>query len=206
MALTSDRVLKACRLLKGLDRRENLRLADYLKAIPRLKSLADVPSGTPVLVRGDVDCKPGPQVGQEDIRLRSMKATLEFGKNRGWKQIVFGHLGRKQPDKPIGSLTKVAARLGQILNCDVHVIEEWLDETTNAIKPHVTEKIAAASAGSMLMLQNVRGYDIETVLWKAKEPALPEIAHKLAAFANSLAERVASIYVNEALSAGSLDA
>ena len=41
------------------------------------------------------------------------------------------------------------------------------------------------------MLQNVRAYDIETVLWKAKEAALPELAGKLAAFANSLAEKVA---------------
>src|SRR6185437_11718983 len=70
----------------------------------------------------------------------------------------------------------------------------------------VTAKIAEAKPGSVLMLQNVRGYDIETVLWKAKEPALADLAPKLAAFANSLAEKVASIYVNEALSAGSLDA
>src|SRR5207253_10969138 len=59
---------------------------------------------------------------------------------------------------------------------------------------------------SVLMLQNVRAYDIETVLWKAKEAALPDIAPKLLAFANSLAEQVASVYINEALSAGSLDA
>lgn len=206
MTVTADRVLKLCRVLKGFEPRENLSLADYLKAISRLKSLGDVPVGTPVLVRGDVDCKPGPQVGQEDIRLRSMKETLEFGRQHGWKQVIFGHLGRKQPDKPIGSLSKVAARLGQILSCDVPLIEDWLDEGTNSIKPHVAEKIAAASAGSVLMLQNVRAYDIETVLWKAKESNLPEIAPKLATFANSLAEKVASVYVNEALSAGSLDA
>jgi 3-phosphoglycerate kinase len=58
----------------------------------------------------------------------------------------------------------------------------------------------------VLLLQNVRGYDIETVLWKAKEPALADLAGKLTVFANSLSEKVASIYVNEALSAGSLDA
>jgi phosphoglycerate kinase len=206
MAVTSDRVLKLCRVLKGFDPREDLSLADYLKSIPRLKSLSDVPSGTAVLVRGDVDCKPGPVIGQEDIRLRSMKETLQFGRQRGWKQVIFGHLGRKQPDKPIGSLTKVAARLGQILGCEVPLIEDWLDEATNVLKPHVAEKIAAAAPGSVLMLQNVRAYDIETVLWKAKENALPELAPKLATFANSLAEKVASIYVNEALSAGSLDA
>jgi phosphoglycerate kinase len=206
MAVTAERVLKASRMLKGFDPRQNLSLSDYLRDIPRLNSLADVPAGTPVLIRGDVDCKPGPQVGQEDIRLRSMKETLEFGRGKGWKQVICGHLGRKLPDKPIGSLAKVAARLSQILGCEVPLVEDWLDERTNAVKSHVAEKIKAAAPGSVLVLQNVRGYDIETVLWKAKENALAEIAPKLAAFANSLAEKVASVYVNEALSAGSLDA
>jgi phosphoglycerate kinase len=206
MPVTADRVLKLSRVLKGFEPQESLSLADYLKAIPRLNSLADVASGTPVLVRGDVDCKPGAQIGDGDIRLQSMTGTLQFGRQHGWKQIIFGHLGRKQPDKPIGSLAKVAARLGEILGCEVPLVEDWLDEATNSIKPHVAAKIAAAAPGSVLMLQNVRAYDIETALWKAKENALPEIASKLAAFANSLAEKVASIYVNEALSAGSLDA
>ena len=206
MTTTAERVLKTCRVLKGFDEGEKLQLADYLAAIPRLKSLADVKSGTAVLVRGDVDAKPGAKLGEGDIRLRSMKETLEFGRGKGWKQIVFGHLGRKQEGKPIGSLAKVAARLGEILQCDVPLVEDWLDEITNTVRPQAAEKIAAAAPGSVLVLQNVRAYDIETVLWKAKEPALPELAGKLAAFANSLAEKVARVYVNEALSAGSLDA
>lgn len=205
MSVTADRVLHLCRVLKGFDSHEELSLVDYLKAIPQLDSLSDIPSGTPVLVRGDVDCKPGPQIGQEDIRLRSMKETLQFGRDRGWKQIIFGHLGRKQPDKPIGSLAKVAGRLGQILGCDVPLIEDWLDEGSVSIKPHVIEKINASAADGVLMLQNVRGYDLETVLWKAKEDSLPQLAPKLATLANLLADKVASVYVNEALSAGSLD-
>jgi phosphoglycerate kinase len=205
MPIAADRVLRLSRILKGFEAKENLSLADYVNSIPRISSFNDVPSGTPVLIRGDVDCKPGPQVGQEDIRLRSMKGTLEFGRARGWKQIIFGHLGRKQPDKPIGSLEKVAKRLGEILGCEVPLIEDWLDETSDTVKRHVTQRIASSAPGSVMMLQNVRTYDIETVLWKAKEAALPEIAQKLTTFANSLAETVASVYVNEALSAGSLD-
>jgi phosphoglycerate kinase len=206
MPATAEHVLKLSRILKGFEARENLALADYLAAIPRLTALADVPRETSILVRGDVDAKPGAKLGEGDIRLRSMKETLEFGRGKGWKQIIFGHLGRKQPDKPIGSLAKVAARLGEILGCEVPLIEDWLDEATNTVKSHAAEKIAAAAPGSVLVLQNVRAYDIETVLWKAKEPALPEIAAKLATFASSLAEKVASVYINEALSAGSLDA
>jgi phosphoglycerate kinase len=206
MTVTADRVLKLARVLKSFEPQEKLALADYLAAIPRLDSLADVPRGTSVLVRGDVDAKPGAELGQGDIRLRSMRETLEFGRQRGWKQIVFGHLGRKEKSKPIGSLAKVAARLGQILSCDVPVIGDWFDEGRAAVKDHVQEKIAAAQPGSVCLLENVRAYDLETALWKADERALPALAPKLATLANSFAEKVASVYVNEALSAGSLDA
>jgi phosphoglycerate kinase len=58
----------------------------------------------------------------------------------------------------------------------------------------------------VVVLENVRAYDLETVLWKANEEVLAGIAPKLAALANSFAENVAKVYVNEALSAGSLDA
>ncbi|HEX5105960.1 MAG TPA: phosphoglycerate kinase, partial [Pirellulaceae bacterium] len=60
--------------------------------------------------------------------------------------------------------------------------------------------------GSVLVLENVRAYDLETVLWKADEQSLPKLAPQLAALANLLGENVAKVYVNEALSAGSLDA
>ncbi len=206
MSVTADRVLAVSKLLKGFAPRENLALADYLRAVPRLESLADIPSGTPVLIRGDVDAKIGANLGDGDIRLQSMKETLQFGRQRGWKQVIFGHLGRKQKDKPIGSLDKVAKRIGLILGCEAPLINEWLDEGTNAVKDHVRDKIAAAKPGSVLVLENVRAYDIEVVLWKAKEDALPGLAPKLAALANSLADKVASVCVNEALSAGSLDA
>lgn len=206
MTVTADRVLNLCRVLKGFDSQADLALTDYLAAIPRLDSLADLPSGTPVLVRGDVDAKVGAQLGEGDIRLRSMKETLDLGRQKGWKQIIFGHLGRKQKDKPIGSLAKVAARLGEILGTSVELIEDWLDEATGAVKDHVQQKIAGGAPGSVFVLQNVRAYDIETSLWKAPEEALAGLAPRLAAFANSLAEKVAAVYVNEALSAGSLDA
>ena len=84
-----------------------------------------------MLVRGDVDAKPGAKIGDGDIRLRSMVDTLKFGRERGWKQIVFGHIGRK----PEGSLAKVAKRLGELLKCDVPLIGDWLDESSMTILP-----------------------------------------------------------------------
>jgi 3-phosphoglycerate kinase len=189
-------------LLAGRDADPSLTLEGYLAAIPRLAALADVPAGTPVLVRGDVDAKPGKSIGEGDIRLRSMLATLEFGRQHGWKQIVFGHIGRK----PEGSLEKVAARLGELLKTEVPLIKNWLDAETLTVCAEAAQQIAAAPAGAVLMLENTRQYDIERVLWKAKPADLPGLSEKLAKFADEMANKVARVYVNEALSAGSLDA
>ena len=67
MTVTPDQMHQWCRTLLGLEAETALlALSDYLDAIPRLDSLADLPAGTPVLVRGDVDCKPGAEIGQGD--------------------------------------------------------------------------------------------------------------------------------------------
>lgn len=173
-----------------------------LAAIPRLAALADVPAGTTVLVRGDVDAKPGEKVGEGDIRLRSMLATLEFGRQHGWKQIIFGHIGRK----PEGSLKKVRDRLQQLLGMEIPLIENWLDEAGPTITPAAQEAIAKLPNGGIAILENTRRYDLERVLWKAKPDGLDKLSGPLAGLANEIAGKVAKVYVNEALSAGSLDA
>lgn len=200
MSVTEDRVLKFAQTL--LNPGQKLPLDQYLAAIPTLESLGDLPSGTPVLIRGDVDAKPGDKVGEGDVRLRSMVETLKFGQSKGWKQIIFGHKGRK----PEETLSKVAKRIGELLDAKVELITDWLDEATMTIKPHVKEAIDKAAPGSVLVLENVRQYKIERALWDAKEADLANLAPNLTKLANELASKVAKVYVNEALSAGSLDA
>jgi phosphoglycerate kinase len=203
MSVTAQGMLAWCReLLNVDDRRPQLSLREYLAAIPRLASLDDLPAGTRVLVRGDVDAKPGPKVGEGDLRLRSMGETLEIGRRRGWKQIVFGHRGRK-PDE---TLAKVAQRIGQIVGCDVPLIDDWLDEPSLTIRDTVRKRIDSSPAGAILLLENTRRYAIERVLWKAKPEDLPDLAEPLSRLANEFADKVAGTYVHEALSAGSLDA
>lgn len=202
MNVTPPLMLEWCQTLLDVDdRRPQRTLPEYLQQIPRLKSLADLPSGTPVLVRGDVDAKPGEQVGQGDIRLRSMVETLNFGRQQGWKQIIFGHRGRK----PEETLRKVAARLAELLECDVPLVDDWLDESTLQVRDAAAERIAGSAPGAVLVLENARRYVIERVLWKAGADDLPRLAEPLATLANSMAEKLATAYVNEALSAGSLD-
>ena len=165
MPITTQAMAAWCRGLLGADpSAATLSLEQYLAAVPRLESLADVPRGTPVLVRGDVDAKPGEKVGDGDIRLRSMRETLEFGRQRGWIQIIFGHIGRK----PEGSLDKVAKRIGDILGCQVTLVKDWLDPATNTVTDAAAKAVKSAAPGDVIVLENARKYPIEQVLWKAK--------------------------------------
>jgi len=203
MAISAEQMTQWCQtMLAGRAAAPDLELVDYLDAVPRLDSLADLPSGTPVAIRGDVDAKPGAQIGEGDIRLRSMVETLNYGRDRGWKQIIFGHIGRK----PEGTLDKVATRIGELLRCEVTLITDWLDEATMTISTAAAEQIASAEPGAVLVLDNTRRYDVERVLWKATAEDVPQLADKLAKFANEFAEKVAKVYIHEALSAGSMDA
>jgi phosphoglycerate kinase len=203
MAVSPQEMQAWCEsLLAGREAAPELTLGDYLDAIPGLASLDDLASGTPVLVRGDVDAKPGPAIGDGDVRLRSMVDTLEFGRQHGWRQIVFGHVGRK----PEGSLAKVAQRLGELVKCDVPLVVDWLDERATTILPAAADQVAAAEPGAILMLENTRQYDVERALWKAKPADLPALAPRLAKLAGEFATKLSGVYVFEALSAGSLDA
>ena len=202
MAVTADSMVAWCRRLIGAEKAdEKLELPGYLHAIPRLESLGDLPSGTAVLVRGDVDAKPGEQIGEGDVRLRSMLETLRFGHQRGWKQIVFGHIGRK----PEGTLRKVHARLEALLDAKITFIEDWLDESTVTVLDEVAQRIDGAPPGSFFLLENTRRYPIERALWKATADDLPREAESLSRLANEFGEKLARVYVHEALSAGSLD-
>lgn len=202
MPVTDQQMQAFCEtIVRGREAAPELSLNDYLADIPRLDSLADLPSGTPVLVRGDTDAKPGANVGEGDVRLRAMVDTLKHGIGKGWKQVVFGHLGRK----PEGSLDQVAKRLGELLGCEVSMIEDWWDAETGVLDS-VKEAVDDAAPGAVIMLQNTRKYDVERVLWKAKVEEVAGHAPQLAKLANGLAEKVSSIYINEAFSAGSLDA
>lgn len=202
-AVTVDQMKSWCKkMLLGREAAPDLGLNDYLNAIPKLDSLADLPSGTAVLIRGDTDAKPGANIGEGDIRLRSMVDTLNFGKEKGWKQIVFGHIGRK----PEGSLEKVAKRLGELLECEVPLVKDWLDDSTGEVTQSAANQIAAAAPGSVIVLENTRAYDAERLLWKAKPADLDGLAPKLATLANSIAAKISEVYIHEAFSAGSLDA
>ncbi|MFO0903411.1 MAG: phosphoglycerate kinase [Pirellulales bacterium] len=202
MGANAESMVAWTRALMGADGFPDLTLEQYLADIPTLDSLGDLPAGTVVVVRGDTDCKPGAKVGDGDIRLRSMRETLEFGRAKGWKQVVLGHIGRD----PCTSLYAVRQRLSDILGVNVAFYTNWLDPVKNTIRDSITDAIKKAKDGSVILLENTRIYDIERKLWKAKPDDLPKEAPALAQVANEVAAKIGSVFVNEAFSAGSLDA
>ncbi len=113
MSVTPQAVIEWCARLieKTPDFPE---LSQCLVKIPELESLGDLPAGTRVLVRGDTDVvvnDDGTIGDEDDVRLRSLLGTLEFGLERGWVQIVYGHRGRE----PELSLEPIAKHLQKLL-------------------------------------------------------------------------------------------
>ncbi len=202
MSVTSDSMLRWCRALINADPQPKQSLEDFLASVPRLSTLADLPSGSAVIVRGDVDARPGEKVGKGDERLRSMVETLKFGIARGWKQVIFGHIGRK----PEGSLNAVVARFAEILGHEVTLLDNWLDDGSTTISADVAAVIKNAKPGSIFVLENTRKYKIETALWGKSADELPPLMDKLAKLANEFAAKIGTTYIHEAFSAGSLDA
>ena len=130
-----------------------------------------------------------------------MAETINYGHSKGWKQVIFGHIGRD----PKGSLKRSETGWPRSF------IVAWSSSKTGSIRRRSRSRITLgkgfghALPGSIVLLENTRKYPIETVLWKAKPDGIPNLAPQLAKLANEFSEKVAKVYVNEAFSAGSLD-
>ena len=142
-------------------------------------------------------------VGEGDIRLRSMKETLEFGRQKGLEADRLrphrpraGEIARQGP-RPAGRNPRLRGGLRRRLARSGH------DHGQGRRRPR---RSGSCPRAACIVLENTRKYDIERVLWKAKPADLPKLAEQLARLANEMAEKVAKVYVHEAFSAGSLDA
>lgn len=179
-----------------------------LDAIAPLDRLANLPSGTRVLVRGDTDVVFDEQgKPDDDARLRSLVATLKFGAERGWVQILYGHRGRD----PQLSLQPVAKYLETLLVKNglparpISVIGDWMNNDTGEILDAAGAAVAKLAPGSIALLENTRKYKLEQVLWKAKPADLPGLADRLCNYANGMRAKIAAVHVNEGFAASNRD-
>lgn len=113
----------------------------------------------------------------DDTRIRAAIPTIEHLKQAGAKLVLCSHMGRPkgEPNSKY-SLQPVAARLSEILGCEVTC-------TNNCIGEEAAASRAALTNGSLLLLENTRFHAAET--------------DNEASFAEALAG-TAEIFVNDA--------
>ena len=124
--------------------------------------------------------KDGQMVITDATRIVETLPTLRLLIQQGGKLILTAHLGRpKGKREPSMSLRPVAAKLAELLGCNVNFADDCVGEAV--------EKLAnALPPGGVLLLENVRYYNEE----EANDPG----------FAEKLA-KVADVYVNDAFGA-----
>jgi phosphoglycerate kinase len=142
------------------------------------RSITDLSlSGKKTFVRVDfnVPIKNG-TIG-DDTRIRASLPTIQYAIEQGAIVILASHLGRpKGKPNPEYSLRPVAARLSELIGKPVAFAEDCVGEPAKSV-------IARASAGSVILLENLRFHAEE----EKNDPA----------FAQQLAE-LADVYVNDA--------
>ena len=140
--------------------------------------------GKRVFIRVDYNVpmeeKDGQMVINDVTRIVETLPTLKFLIEQGGKLILTAHLGRpKGQREPSMSLRPVAAKLADLLGCNVAFVDDCIGEK-------VEQTVGIMKSGDVLLLENVRYYNEE-------EQNDPAFAEKLA--------KVADVYVNDAFGA-----
>jgi phosphoglycerate kinase len=187
------------RLLNSEDDFSGMAPEEYLKLIPRVDGLQLLP-GTPVLIRCDVDVKVKDGKIGDDSRLKSALETLNYCIQKGWKVIIFGHIGRD----PELTLRPVAKRFSELLDREVVFLTDWLDEDRCGLLPEVFEKVSELGDGGVILLENTRKYSIERALWKPDMSEIDETARKFGSIAADF-RKVSNVFINEAIASSNRD-
>jgi phosphoglycerate kinase len=140
--------------------------------------------GKRVLVRVDFNVpleeKDGQVVITDETRIQETLPTLRLLIEQGAKVILAAHLGRPNGKREASlSLRPIAARLAELLGCDVNFVDDCIGEKVERVT-------TAMQPGQVLLLENVRFYPEE----EANDPA----------FADKLG-KPAEGYVNDAFGA-----
>jgi phosphoglycerate kinase len=175
-------------------------LETKLARIPPLDALADLPHGTPVWVRADLDVEDKDGVIGDDPRLAGLHETLEFGRGKGWRMLLIGHRGRK----PEQTLEYVHQKLAATQPKAGPFVREWWDEGRSALSGNALGAAEALPPGGFLVFENLRRHAFEMRLWKAKADEVPALAAGLERVADAF-RAAGTAYVNDAIAASNRD-
>ena len=139
----------------------------------------DVTTGQCVLARVDFNVPLEDGKVTDDARIRAALPTIELLLEKGVRLVLCSHLGRPKGRDPETSLAPVSARLGELVDADVHQAPE-------VVGPEVRRGAERLEPGSILVLENTR--------WERGETENdPNLSRELAA--------VGDAYVNDAFGA-----
>lgn len=119
----------------------------------------------------------------DDNRIRAALPTLKYLRELGCKLVVASHLGRPRGADPTMSLEPAAARLAELLDCEVILAHDIVGEDVELLAKELMP-------GGVMLLENLRFHPGE----KGSDKEVSE------AFAQSLA-RLGDVYINDAFGA-----
>ncbi|KUO41587.1 MAG: phosphoglycerate kinase [Hadesarchaea archaeon DG-33-1] len=144
---------------------------------------ADV-KGKTALVRVDINSPIEPKTGEilDDTRIRECAPTLKELSQSGAKVVVLAHQGRPGSED-FTTLEKHAKKMSSVLGLDVKYLAD-------VFGPSAHEAIKSLNPGEVLLLENVRFCDEETITRPAEELAKTHLVRSLAGLVD--------VYVNDA--------
>ncbi|MDH5185730.1 MAG: phosphoglycerate kinase [candidate division WOR-3 bacterium] len=176
-------------------------LEEILDSIPTVDQIRDIPKGTIVLIRTDLDM-PIKDCKVADLsRIKANSPTIKYCIEQSWKVVIFGHLGR---DKNT-SVKPVCEGYSEEIGQNIELISDWMDDTQTKLLDQFVSKVATAKPGAVFMLENTRKYDIEQAMWKADEKNFPEICKKMYSLSLDFRQRLTEMEINEAIAALNFD-
>ncbi len=145
-------------------------------SIQALRTIEEIDvRGKRVLLRCDLNVPLKDGVITDDGRIKASVPTIKYLLEQGASIVITAHLGRPKGErKPELSLAPVAKRLSELLEIPVSFSHDIVGE--NAQKA-----VAANSAGSVLLLENIRYMEAET---SKDEAARNQLAAELATYAD----------------------
>lgn len=143
--------------------------------------------GKTVLVRVDINSPINPKTGEilDDTRIRECAPTLKELSQKSAKVVVLAHQGRPG-SKDFTPLERHAKKLSGALGLEVRYV-------TDVFGPSARQAIKSMKLGEVLLLENIRFCDEESLTRPAEELAKTNLVR-------SLAELV-DVYVNDAFAA-----
>jgi 3-phosphoglycerate kinase len=197
--LHDDTFAAALRRATGFEK-STTPLEEKLARIPSVESLTDLPSGTPVWVRADLDVADRDGVIGDDPRLIGLHDTLEIGRKRGWRMIVIGHRGRA-PDL---TLEYVFQKLRATEEGSGPFVRDWFDEHAETLTGTAVKAIESLKPGQFCVFENVRRYGFECRMWNATADQIDGIADDYERIATAFRQG-STVYVNDAIAASNKD-